>query len=195
MASEPDHPVLAALLARRSVRPRRLSPPGPSPDDLAQIVAAGLRGVDHGNLRPWRLLLINDREALAEAFATAHRFTSPDVSADQIEAARRKAFGGPTVLALIAEPVADHPEIPVHEQWIAVGAAVQQMLLAAEALGFAGSILSGRKTAAAPLRDAFALTRAEHLIGFLTFGTAAADRPKRAAAPQPEPSAYWSRWP
>lgn len=192
MTDPADRPVLNALLSRRSVRPRRLRAPGPDAAALDRIVAAGLRGVDHGNLRPWRLLLIEDRERLAEAFAAAEVRLRPEAEPDRLARARERALRGPVLLAVIASPDPARRDVPEHEQWAAVGAALQQMLLAADALGFAGSLLSGRKTEAAPLRDALHLAGHERLVGFLTLGTQANAPPAHTPG---DPAARWSRWP
>ncbi len=185
-------PLLDALLSRRSVRPRRLRDPGPSPDDLHTIIQAGLRGSDHGGLRPWRLLHLTDRQALANAFVAAERELRPDGSGEMVARAEERAHNGPCLLALVACIDARHPEVPAHEQWAAVGAGLNQMLLAADALGFAGGILSGAKTRTAALRRALHITEQEHIVGFLTFGTAAAAPPAASAA---DPFEFLSEWP
>lgn len=182
MSAKDQSAVLAALLARRTVRPRRLTSPGPSGTALEQIIAAGYHGIDHGKLRPWRLLLIEDRELLADAFEAAERESTADTNPSALAKARERALAGPVVLTLVVRLVPNHPEAPEHEQWMAVGAAVQQMLLAAEALGFAGSMLSGRKTRSQALRTAFDLDEQERLVGFLAFGTAAVPPPPRPAS-------------
>ena len=192
MTHSQNRPLLDSLLARRSVKPRRLRPPGPDAQALDRIVAAGLRGIDHGGLRPWRLLLIEDRERLAAAFADAEAHLRPDADAEQLQQAREKALAGPVLLAALFCPHPGHEDVPEHEQWIAAGAALQQMLLAADALGYAGSLLSGRKTETPPLRNALGLADREHLIGFLTLGTPASPPP---AAPAATPGSRWSRWP
>ena len=179
-------------MARRSVRPHRLITPGPSEAELQRIADAAARGVDHGSLRPWRMLLIADRDRLADAFAAAHREQHPESTADEAERARQRALAGPVVLALIAK-VSHHDDIaPAHEQWIAIGAALQQMLLAADALGFAGCILSGRKVQSDALRRAFSLAPSEELVGFLTFGTEDPANPPRNP---PTGKIGWTAWP
>lgn len=184
--------LLEALLSRRSVRPRRLTVPGPSPDDLRAIVQAGLRGSDHGGLRPWRLIHLTDRERLAEVFLAAERELRPDGGGEMATRAEERARNGPCLLALVAGIDTNHPEVPAHEQWAAVGAALNQMLLAANALGFAGGILSGAKTRTAALRRALSIEQHEHITGFLTFGTAATTAP---AAPAADPLDFLSEWP
>ncbi len=178
-------------MARRSVRPHRLVAPGPSESDLQRIANAGARGIDHGSLRPWRLVLVADRDQLANAFAAAHLEQHPETAPAESDRARQRALAGPVVLALIAK-VSNHDDmVPAHEQWIAIGAALQQMLLAADALGFAGCILSGRKVQSDALRRAFSLAPSEQLVGFLTFGTAATENPPRIP---PTDDIGWTIW-
>lgn len=186
--------LLHTLLNRRSARPKRLVLPAPTEADLQTIIAAGLRGPDHGQLRPWRLVQISDREALAQAFMAAEVELRPDGGAEMEERARTRAQNGPCLLVLIARIDQAQPEIPVHEQWAAIGASLNQMLLAAEALGFAGGILSGRKTQTMALRTALELGDDESIVGFITLGTLtgkSAPVPARGA----EPSLFLTRWP
>ena len=46
------------LLTRRSVGIGFLKEPGPTPDELAQILTIGTRVPDHGKITPWRLVVI-----------------------------------------------------------------------------------------------------------------------------------------
>jgi len=155
-------------------------------------VQAGLRAPDHGGLRPWRLIHLIDREQLAEAFIEAERELRPDGGTEMIARARERAQNGPCLLALVARIQANHPSVPAHEQWVAVGAALNQMLLAADALGYAGGILSGRKTETAALRRAFRIREGEHIVGFLTLGTPARPPP---AALDADPAEVLTEWP
>lgn len=163
-------PVLAAIHARRSVSPRRLGPPGPRRDHLATIVEAGLAAPDHGGLQPWRVLHL-DSLALAEAFADALRARQPGVSEADIAREQDKALNAPVQLALVGRVDPAHCAIPPHEQWIAIGATLQSMLLAVEALGFGAKIISGTRCADPVIRQRLRLAATECLIGFISVGT------------------------
>ena len=153
-----QHPVIDAIQNRRSVAPRRLTAPGPDDERLRLIISAALAAPDHARLRPWRFLRIGDkaRDQLATIFAEAARELDP---------------GLVDVISRIAE---DHPVAPVTEQWASVGAAIQNMLLAAEDLGYRAMIVSGRKVKAERFRQAFGLSQGEHLVGFVAVGTPSA---------------------
>lgn len=62
--------LVAPLLERRSVSPKRLRAPGPCAHDMALVAQAGLHAPDHGGLHPWRLLEFaqDQRALLADRF-------------------------------------------------------------------------------------------------------------------------------
>ena len=64
-----------------------------------------------------------------------------------------------------------HCEIPVREQFISIGAAVQNILLVAHDLGYGARIVSGAKTRDQGLCSALGLVGEEELIGFICIGT------------------------
>ena len=174
--------IIDAILARRSIGPRHLVLPRPGPEDLQRLAAAAAAAPDHGRLGPLRLIHIPDdkRHALADLFMEAARAADRNASVAAIEAAGERALAGPALLAVIATIEDDHPDIPPHEQWICVGAALQNVLLSAEARGFAAKMVSGRRVRSAVLRSAFTLAEYDHLVGFVMLGTVNAD-----AAPKP----------
>ena len=173
--------LIDTILSRQSVGPRHLGPPGPTMDDLLQIATAASAAPDHGRLGPLRLIALpmKTRPALADAFARAALEKDPNATPEAITQAQDRALAGDTLVAVIAQIIDNHPVIPAHEQWISVGAGLQNALLAATALGFGTKMVSGARVRSEALRNAFGLGRAEHLVGFIAIGTAAAD-PKPA---------------
>lgn len=164
------NPVLDALHARRSHNPRALTGPDLTAAQLALLAEAAAAAPDHGRLGPLRLLHVANRAALADAFATAATEADPAATADDLTAARDRAMAGPCLIAVICRLQPDHPTVPVTEQWIAVGAGLQNLLLAAESLGLGAKMVSGRRVGSAALRRAFSLTGEEALVGFVTIG-------------------------
>src|SRR3954470_22337481 len=53
--SMPD--AIELLKPRRSMKPREMSGPGPSPAELDTILTIGARVPDHGKLAPWRFIV------------------------------------------------------------------------------------------------------------------------------------------
>lgn len=170
------HPIIAAIQNRRSVAPRRLTAPGPDDEAVRLIISAALAAPDHARLRPWRFLRISDqaRDQLATIFAEAARELDSGLVNDALAKEAEKARHGPCLIAAIARIAEDHPVTPVTEQWASVGAAIQNMLLAAEDLGYRAMIVSGKKVKAGRFRQAFGLSDGEHLVGFVAIGTPSA---------------------
>lgn len=175
---------LQLIASRRSVAPRRLVAPGPSQEELARIVAAALTAPDHGALRPWRFLRIPDsrREDLAHLFGAAKREETPDVSQADLERAQGRARNAPALLTLILHPDEANAHVPVEEQYVSLGAALQNVLLAAHAMGFAAMMTSGRKVRTKALQQALCRPP-ERLVGFVSIGTPSSAPKPRASLP------------
>jgi len=58
--------VLEFLKTRRSVKPREMSGPGPSPTELETILTIGARVPDHGKLAPWRFIVFEGEARRAD---------------------------------------------------------------------------------------------------------------------------------
>ncbi|MFO1188656.1 MAG: nitroreductase [Alphaproteobacteria bacterium] len=185
-------PTLAAILARRSISPKRLGLPAPTEADLLRMVEAAVTAPDHGGLAPWRFVHIAEeaRPTLAATFAAARQDEDRDATAADLERERDKALRGPCLVALVAR-LSTTPDIPKSEQYVSVGAAAEAFMLAAEALGYGAILLSGRRVHTPRVRAALGLATDESLIGFFTLG-----RPTEAARPKPRPAAtdHFSIW-
>jgi len=188
-----DRPAaLRALLARRSVAPRRLGPPGPDARALAQAVRAALRGPDHGKLAPWRLIDIEAARhgELGELFAEEKLRRDPLASSADVARAREHATRAPTLLAFVVSPRSG-TTVPAQEQWLAAGAALGNVLNALDALGFGAIVLSGDRCADPVLKRALGLHDSEVLAGFISAGTVV--QVPASARDQPL-DRVWSTW-
>ena len=161
------------IVRRRSVSPRRLIEPGPSLEQVRTMIDAACAAPDHRRLRPWRFILIrNDqRTMLANLFEAAARETHKTLSENQTERAREKAFNGACLIAVVCIIHDDVPDVLPHEQWVSVGAAVQNILLTATSFGFGSMIVSGDKVKTCALQNGLGLSAIEQLLGFVAVGT------------------------
>lgn len=130
-------------MSRRSVGPRGLREPAPSADQWQAAAEAALCAPDHQGLRPFRFVHVgaDERLALATLFAAAAVAQGRDD--EGIRQARERAHTGPGLLAVVARIRDDLPDVPPHEQWISVGAAVMNLLNALHAMGFGAKALGG----------------------------------------------------
>ena len=184
--------LVAAMLSRRSVSPRRLKWPGPDAAQLERMVQAALRAPDHGHKLPWRLIEFDDtrRAELAQLFEDEKRRRTPDAGAQDIERARAHATQTPAMLAFVVQPVPGDA-VPVHEQWLCAGAALGNLLLAAHAMGFGAIVLSGDRCKDEILRQALGIVPGQTLAGFVSIGTIDSAPPP---APHTELDRVLSKW-
>lgn len=187
--------LLAALLERRSVSPRRLGMPGPTPDQLEQMVQAGLRAPDHGGLLPWRLIEFGpaQRGPLAELFAQEKQRRTAQPSAQDLERAKAHATDAPVLLAFVV-CIRNSGDVPAHEQWLSAGAALGNLLNAAHAMGFGAIVLSGERCRDGLLARQLGVQDqdGEQLVGFISVGTILKPPPPRNGV---EPQRCWTQWP
>lgn len=166
---------LELILARRSVSPRHLVEPAPTREQLDLILRAAVSAPDHKSLRPFRFILIpaGRRADLALAFRDAKAEQDPGAGVSEVERAGEKAYRGAMLLAVVLRIVRDHPRVSVSDQMLAAGAAIENMLLAANALGFGGSLRSGKSATSRRVRLALGVSGEEELAAFLMLGTPA----------------------
>lgn len=175
--SQKDNPKTVAfmetLASRRSVMPKRMGQPGPTLDQIHFLVDAALTAPDHNQLKPWRLLIIpqEKRDQLAEAFVAGKTRRRGDIGEDERLREFDKAASTPVMIALISSVSSDDPHVPAEEQYISIGASLQNILLSAHAMGYGAIILSGNRVRDQEAKDLLGLSKDEKLIGFICMGT------------------------
>lgn len=173
---------LALIEARRTILPKRLKAPGPTPDQLHRILRAAAAAPDHGELVPWRFVIVpsTHRTLLGDAFAQALIHRDPGATAEQVAQAREKAERSPLLmLAVVREPGHAGGEVPCSERLLSAGCAIQNILLVATAMGFGSSLTSGKAMGSSQLRSLFALMAREQAVCFISIGTVEKAKPPR----------------
>ncbi|MBL8837962.1 MAG: nitroreductase [Alphaproteobacteria bacterium] len=178
-------PGLEALLSRRSLSPRQLIDPGPTGDDLAAILDAAVRAPDHGDLRPWRFVLVEGeaRTRLGEVFAQARALREPGIGEAELEKERRKPLRAPLLMLVAAVLDPANTKIRIIDRVLAAGAAAMNVMNAAHMLGYAGMWLTGNNSHDPNVKRALGLDPHDEIVGSLYLGTPAGipkpkDRPR-----------------
>ncbi len=179
------------IASRRSFAPRRIGDPGPDADQLGRLFAAAAAAPDHGQLLPWRFVIVpaDKRERLAEVFAQSLLDRDPAASPQDVQLARAKAHNCPLVMLAIARFGEPDAEVSNLERVVSLGAAIQNLLLAAHGMGLAGGLAGGWALRSHHLRELFGLAPGEHPVCFVLFGTALGREPSR---PRPTRDAFVS---
>lgn len=171
----------ALIHGRRTVLPKRLAAPGPDATQLQRILGAAAAAPDHGELMPWRFVLIPEeaRSSLADVFAASLRARDAEATEEQLTQARDKAFRSPLLLLAVATMGEPADDIPPTERLISAGCAIQNILLMATALGFGSALTSGKALGSPALRSLFTLAPEEQALCFISIGTIAGARRAR----------------
>ena len=181
---------IEALTTRAS--PAGLVAPAPDSAALDQMLRAAMRAPDHGRLRPWHFIVVDGaaRAVLGDVLAGALRLRDPDLTEAALAKERAKPMRAP-LLVVVAARLREHRGVPAIEQIIAAGAAAQNILVAAHALGFGGFWRTGAAAYDERVKDALGLRAVDAIVGFLYLGT-----PSVAAAPAPlsDVASHVSHW-
>jgi nitroreductase len=182
---------LETLLGRQS--PVKLTDPAPLGAALDRIIEAGARAPDHGKLRPWRFVIIEGRgrAAFGDLLAETLARREPGVPGPLLEKEREKAMRAPLIIAVAARVQPEHPKIPVIEQVLSAGAAAQNMILAAHALGFGAMWKTGAPAYDDAVKTALGLVPTDQIVGFLYLGTIEMAGPPLR---RPDPASFVVRW-
>jgi nitroreductase len=173
---------LALITSRQNVSPKRLVAPGPDARQLAWIWEAAAAAPDHGEIVPWRFVVVpaSERPRLGEAFAQALLDRDPRATPDQVATAREKALRAPLLILAVAQLGRRDPDIPAPERLVSLGCAIQNMLLAAHAAGFGAGLTSGQAMRSSRMRELFGLGAGEEPVCFVNIGTVSKRKPLRS---------------
>src|ERR1700738_1482516 len=172
MKENPVPDALELLKIRRSVKPREMTPPGPSPAELETILTIGARVPDHGKLAPWRFIIFEGdaRERAGEVIAKVFARKNPGAPAVDIEIERKRLTDAPLVIGIVSF-TKPHPKVPAWEQELSAGASVMNIVTAATALGYGANWLTGWFAFDRDVLEGLGVKADEKLAGFIHIGT------------------------
>jgi nitroreductase len=190
-----SNPVIDLLLSRRSVLAKDLGEPAPSAADLDTIIRAGLRVPDHGRVEPWRIQILRKpaQQKLAELCATIFARDNPSAPEAQLAAERERMQRSPILLVISSHPDPQRfAKVPAIEQVLSAGALCENLLIAAQALGYGAQWVTGWPAYHPEVRQALGHSADTEIVGFVHIGTATAVPNDR---PRPDPGAIVGEWP
>ena len=166
------------FLQQRNSAPK-LCAPAPGESELQEIFRAALRVPDHAWLRPWRFITISGerREAFGELLADSLQQRDPAADEAALAKARKAPLRAPLMVITVVR--------------LSAGCAAYAILLASEALGYAGIWRTGAAAFDRSVMDGLHLAADEEIAAILYLGS-------REANPKPVPALdtadYVSAW-
>lgn len=171
VAGKPSSETLDYLLRRRSVKVDHIAAPGPDEVQLHAILSAACRVPDHGKVCPFYFLVFQGdaRAQAGDILAEAYSRAEPGARADKIELERQRFMAVPLVVALVMR--VRPSKNPLWEQILTCGAAAQNLILSANAQGFAANWLTGWYAYDESVRAGLGLDERDQVAGFFYIGT------------------------
>lgn len=168
-----------------------LDAPAPTAEQLDVMYRAALRAPDHGGMRPYRFLQIEDtgREKLGQVFVEAALKSGDEISEADLEKLKHAPLRAPMLLVVIAT-LNSHAKVPEIEQQLSAGCAAHGLILAAFAQGIDAIWRSGKMAFNACVNERLGLNMNEQIIGFIYVGKAR----KHRVVPCPQPGEYVQVW-
>ena len=162
------------LKTRRSVGIGFLKDPGPTPDELQEILTLGVRVPDHGKLTPWRLVVIEGdaRARAGEKLAEIAKRNNPALDETSLDNERRQFLPAPVTVGVIFSPK-PLPKAPEVEQLLSAGSVAFNLVNAAFALGYAASWVTRWFAFDTAAQEMLGARGGERFVGFVHIGTPA----------------------
>lgn len=185
--------VLEAIRTRRTIGKVK-----PDPVDrglIERLLEAATWAPSHHGTEPWRFFILtgNGRRSLGRTLADIVRVSMADPTTPENEARVRieeaKAFRAPVVIVVAVQP-SDKPGVVRQEEVEAGAAAIQNMLLAAHALGLGAVWRTGSQAYHPKMRELFGLHQEDEVLGFIYIGYPDLEPPPRRRVPYQEKTTW-----
>lgn len=180
------------IALRRSVSKRGLIEPGPSGEALDILLTVAARVPDHRRLAPWRFLVFEgqSRQDFNACAVEIQKQENPDATETMLADTAGYFTRAPVVIAIISSPDVAH-KTPVWEQELSCGAVCHNLLLTANASGWAGCWLTEWIAFSDGINALLGLSEHERVAGFIYLGTAKENPQERL---RPDVSTKIQRW-
>jgi nitroreductase len=159
--------------------------PDPVPRPLIErLLEAAVVAPNHYKVRPWRFVVLTGaaRERLGAVMAASQQERHPEFSEEVFRKTRGLPLRAPVLIAVGVDKPSEVKVLEI-ENICAAAAAVQNLLLAAQALGLGAKWRTGEWARDDRVKDFLGFAIDQHIIGFVYLGY-----PAFEAEPAPRPS-------
>jgi nitroreductase len=154
-----------AIMTRRSVP--KTNDRVPERDVIEKLIRAATAAPNHHLTEPWRFIVLTGDalKELGDAWAAGEERAGGDPGK-----VRDKPLRAPVIVTVVERPNTTNPKVVEIEEHHAVGAAIQNLLLAAHDSGLAAMLRTGPAARIPEVRDYLGLDDREFIAGFVYIG-------------------------
>ncbi|MEK1934099.1 MAG: nitroreductase [Pararhizobium sp.] len=160
------------LATRRSIPAFQMGGPGPGTAEIEEMLKLASRVPDHGKLAPWRFIVYRgeERARISAELAKMALAAKPDLSEEMIKVENTRLTRAPVVVAVVST-AAPHFKVPEWEQVMSAGAVCLNLLMAANAHGYASNWLTEWYAFDEKAYSLLGVQPGEKIAGFIHVGT------------------------
>ncbi len=160
------------LATRRSIPAFQMGGPGPGTAEIEEMLKLASRVPDHGKLAPWRFIVYRgeERARISGELAKMALAAKPDLSEEMIKVENTRLTRAPVVVAVVSK-AAPHFKVPEWEQLMSAGAVCLNLLMAANAHGYASNWLTEWYAFDEKAYPLLGVQPGERIAGFIHIGT------------------------
>jgi nitroreductase len=161
--------VFDAIYNRHSIKKFRQDP---VPREIIEkLLDAAVQAPNHYKVRPWRFVVLtgDGRNKLGDAMAASTAEYHPEYPAEALEKCRATPLVAPVVIAVGVDKPAEAKVLEL-ENYAAAAAAIENMLLAAHALGLGAKWKTGEWARDPKVREFLGFEPDQHIVGFVYLG-------------------------
>ena len=160
------------LKTRRSMPAFQMKEPGPSREEIEEILTLATRVPDHGKLAPWRFIVMTGdaRKRITSQLAAIAKADKPDLSEEMVQVEETRLTRAPVVVAVVSR-AGPHVKIPEWEQIMSAGAVCLNLVIAANALGYVSNWLTEWMAFDERAHRILGVESGEKVAGFIHIGS------------------------
>jgi nitroreductase len=182
--------VFEAITARRSIKPESLDPRPVDRGLIERVLEAANWAPSHGLTEPWRFTVFQGEGRRALVDAILETMVEPSAAPIGEDDPRRrsvadKVMRAPVTIAIVCA-ASTSPKIVEHEELASTAMAVQNLHLAATALGLGGYWTSGKKAFHPAMARFLGIEPPARCLGFFYLGWPSGPAPAGSRRPWQE---------
>jgi nitroreductase len=146
--------------------------PDPVPNEfIKKLLDAAVQAPNHYKVRPWRFVVLtgDGLKKLGDVMAASQQARHPEYPADAFDKCRTLPLRAPVVIAVGVDKPSEAKVLEI-ENVAAVAAAIQNLLLAAHAMGLGAKWRTGEWARDPMVKEFLGFEPDQHLIGFIYIG-------------------------